>query len=178
MPRRRAVRRRRRTRRSSTAGGDKKPQFLNTAISCASTTTWATTLGEVPLLNILSGGTKVLEILKVLVSRISGSNIGTFAIGSRSLSQVTTTTYPNNTTAYATDRVWLLTGQWPAGDNYREYDLTDQNGNGQLYPAQQIAVNMVGTSGEVYSFRFLYRIKNASMQEYVGIINQYVASSI
>jgi hypothetical protein len=177
MPRRPRARRRRRTKKTG-GTGDKKPQFLNTAVSATSTTTWATTLGEVPLLNILSGGTKVLEILKIFVSRVSGSNIASFCIGSRSLSGVTTTVYPNNSIAYATDRVWLLTGQWPAAENYREYDLTDENGNGQLYPAQQIAVNLTGGASEVYSFRFLYRIKNASMPEYIGIINQYVASTI
>jgi hypothetical protein len=174
MPRRRRVTRKRRTRKSGTTG-DRKPQYLTGTVSCAGTAVYATTILEVPLLNILSGGTKVLEILKIELNRTSGSNQVQIALGSRALSGVSTTTYPY--TNVGADRVWFANTIINAGANSFTFDLTDEAGNGQLYPAQQVAFNILGTATEQFQVRLLYRIKNASMSEYVGVINQYVASN-
>lgn len=175
MPRRRRTTRKRRTRRSGTTG-DKKPQFLNVvSIATPGNNVWYSTLGEIPLLNILSGGTKVIELLKIQITKVGGNSILNYAIGSRNL----------NNTAFGTfsvaqshlDKAFVVTGLLNTTELYREIDLTDENGNGQLYPAQQIFVNIgQSTNGDYVKVSFLYRIKNASMSEYIGIINQYVVT--
>lgn len=174
MPRRRATRRKRRTRKSS-GGGDKKPQFLNATGNFASTTNWATTIAEIPLLNILTGGTKVIEVLKVQISKYQGTSTLHYAIGSRNLNSVSLGTYSIESSF--TDKAFMIAGQMGSSEAYREIDLTDENGNGQLYPAQQFFINGVaGSANQGFKFSFLYRIKNASMMEYIGIINQYVVT--
>lgn len=174
MARRRATRKRRRR-----VGGtsDKKPQFLNVTVGNNSTSTWTSTIGEVPLLNILNGGTKVLEILKIYMNRIGGSNASFMCFGSRNLQGVTQASY--TAALMAQDKAFIAAMQTSGTENYREIDLTDENGNGQLYPAQQIFTNVANGAGtaDFWKISFLYRIKNATMQEYVGIINQYVVTN-
>lgn len=177
MPRRRASRRKR-SRRTARGGGDKKPQYLNATLSVPASGTWSSTIAEVPLLNILTGGTKVLEILKVHVNRYGGStNTAQVAIGSKNLNGASSGTYTfQNATA---DRAFMVTLAMNGTNLYYDLDLTDENGNGMLYPAQQFYVNAnVSTNGDGMKVSILYRIKNATLQEYVGIINQYVVTQV
>lgn len=174
MPRRRAVRRRRRTRK--TTGGDKQPQYVFGNTTGLGVNTYASTILEVPLLNILTGGTKVLEILKIDIQRMSGSGQALFAIGSRNLNNVATSTYAYS--SVGNDRSFFANTIINSGNNTYSFDLTDEAGRGQLYPAQQVLVNMLATAGEIWQTRILYRIRNATMPEYVGIINQYVVTNL
>lgn len=175
MPRRRRATRKRRTRRSGTTG-DKKPQFLNVVSGATpGNNVWYSSLAEAPLLNILTGGTKVIELLKIQINKIGAASLMNFAIGSRNLNN---TNFASFSVAQShIDKAFVVTTQMATTENYREIDLTDENGNGQLYPAQQIYVNIgQANQGDYVKVSFLYRIKNASMSEYIGIINQYVVT--
>lgn len=173
MPRRRTTKRRRRTRKSG-ATGDRKPQYLTGNVTTSGAGFYASTLMEIPLLNILTGGTKVIELLKLDIQRMSGANQASFAFGARNLNGISTSTYPY--TNAALDKAFFANCIINAGNNNYSFDFTDEAGNGQLYPAQQIFATANGSGPENWQVRILYRIKNASLAEYVGIINQYVVT--
>jgi len=176
MARRRVARTRRRRRRTGSSSGDRKPQFVWGTITAASSVNWQSTLVQIPLLNILTGGTKVLEILKVTVARLSGSNLNNFALGAKNYQGFSNTTY--TPTIAAQDKGFFTCFVLGGTENVREFDLTDDAGNGMLYPAQVVYVNnSCSTSGDTFQIKFLYRIKNATLPEYVGVINQYTITS-
>lgn len=175
MPRARRTRKRRTRKSGSSSTGDKKPQWVSGTVANGTTTTsWVSSIVEIPLINILTGGTKVLEILKIQINRVTGNNTKILGLGSRNLSGVTTDSYPALNAAR--DKSFFQYGVITAENNW-EWDLTDENGNGMLYPAQQIYLNMsCDTAANAIKVSFLYRIKNATMPEYVGIINQFIVT--
>lgn len=183
--RKRRVASKKRKRRASSGaslGMDKYPEELQAVITAASITSWASTLIQVPLLNLpeRAGKARVLEFVKIQTNDAiqSGSNAPVvWTMGSVNYGNgQTTTTVP--VSQALSDRRNFINGRAAASVD-EMIELTDQAGNGLLYPAQSIYINAVGsTATGAVNFRIFYRIKYVGLNEYIGIMNQYLVTVV
>jgi hypothetical protein len=161
---------------------DKYPEELIAQATAGGAVNWVSTLVQVPLLNLpeKAGKARVLEFIKIQTNDAvqAGSNSAiVWTIGSVNYGNgQTVTTVPVNQAM--TDRRNFISGRAAIGiDEYAE--LTDQAGNGMLYPAQSVYINVVGASGTgAVTFRLFYRIKYVALAEYIGIMNQYLVTIV
>lgn len=144
----------------------------------ANNTHWASSRLEVPLLNLpnTGGQAKSIELISVDVTHVGNTHDDiVYAIGALNLSGVQLTEY--SIAAAFVDKRIALCGRTGTSATILE-DLTDDNGNGILYPAQSLYVNIHSTANaaRTMNFRIMYRIVSTNMTEYVGIMNQYVVT--
>lgn len=181
---RRVASKKRKRRASGTqVGNDKYPEELVAQVASAGNTNWVSSLVQVPLLNLpeRAGKARVIEFIKVATN--DGTQAGSGAIAVWAIGSVnygngqTTTTVPTNQAM--TDRRNFISGRAAIGVD-EMVELTDQAGNGMLYPAQSIYINVVGATASASStvFRLFYRIKYVSLAEYIGIMNQYLVTVV
>lgn len=167
--------------------GDKKPQTLTIRWSTDAANVWKATLAEIPLLGIMQGTTRVIEVLKVRSEMLVGPFTERMAISMGSASyggQSSLSPGLGGLDNVGLDRrnFYFDLFQWNAmGEGSRTTDFSDANGNGMLYPAQAFIVNAAQTSGAVLAsvgaMYITYRIKTASLEEYIGIINQFTVTT-
>lgn len=165
-----------------TKGKDLYPETLTLQVSnTASTTAWATAIGEFPIINVgLGGGTgssaRVVEILKVIVTAVGfGGSSGNTAIVLSGFNLTGKTTTDKQLSAAMTDERTITYGvlqpTWPQ----QEIDLTDDKGHGVLYPATSVFMNIIAQAAVVSTVtcELLYRFRTVGLNEYLGIVNQY-----
>jgi len=156
--------------------GDVNPQFMNinatiTAGSVVTTTT------PIPIQRLQqSGRAQVMEVLKVI---FDNSLFNTLEADSAALARVTTKNFattavtPNEPTCFAYMNNWYKITTSGAVEFIGPYvlDLTDGAGHGFLVATDNIFVqtNSVNVTGSL-SVKILYRWKNVSTTEYVGIV--------
>jgi len=160
-------------------GGDKYPQEIIFNTPASSNTTWVSVGVEIPLLN-LPGATantaRVIEILEIeyipLVSAVSPSFA---AVSSVDYGGQTVSNFPVSSVAQDIRNVSFrncpILG---AADTNIVDDLTVKD-KGVLFPGPTIFVNLPsGATGNSFNIRIMYRVKNVSNIEYIGLVNQYL----
>jgi len=158
--------------------GDVNPQYmhLNAVQSAADTTT--TTSFQIPIQRLQNTGrAQVMEVLKVfwfLPNLVDTADSNVNAILTTSSSGVTATSYANTRVIDMAAGVTLFNAASSFHfDPMVIHDLTDGAGHGMLVGSDnlyiQIASVASGVANNVYC-KILYRWKDVSIQEYVGIV--------
>lgn len=178
--------------------GDVNPQWLVLQISPANTTSGAVTEKQyqLPVQRLQTRGlAQVMEILKIEAmdseNEIDGNSIQTVRLVLASRSQGSSTTSvsagnlssvgaPGVITSFLKDINWVTggAGTWIV-PHYDSKDLTDTAGHGFLVGSDSLYLQLwrygpvtSPSTSEVYTVRILYRQKNVSMAEYVGMVQQ------
>lgn len=167
--------------------GDVSPQWMSFSATQSAADTTTTTTQAIPVQRMpLGGRAQVLELLKVQVKRpdpvsiaAAGESADFYRLFLSTSSFGTTATNFAEPRVFAADEMQLL-GAFTAGGTYGaynaligEYDVTDGAGHGVLIATDNIYAQTVsaGTgSANVWRIKLLYRWKNVSLQEYIGIV--------
>lgn len=161
--------------------GDVNPQFMNLALTESAANTFTQTEFPIPVLRGVIGRDKyqVMEVLKVEFFNGGFSTID-IVVGHLQLttSSKTARVFGNDpdVIAYSVIDVDFLTGGSQAVDTQpKTWDLTDGAGHGIIVASQSIFLACQGTgqvAATVNFCRVLYRFKNISVQEFVGLAIQ------
>lgn len=168
--------------------GDVSPQWMSFNASQSGADTSTTTTQAIPVQrNPRGGGAQVMEVLKVM---FTSTGVPACASATEALDSIdcflSTTSFGTTATTWSEPRVFAGDGiasrcAFTAAGTYfaimpssiRQYDYTDGAGHGILIATDNIfaQVNSVGTGAtNVYRVKILYRWKNVSLQEYIGIV--------
>jgi hypothetical protein len=183
------MKRRRTTDGSLTGGtGDVNPQLFSGFAATTVADTPHTTAFITPISRLPKSGGKatVMEVLKVytwIAPLATGAaaetiQVYTAAFGTKDYGN-TTNAYADNPTLFAYHQ-YQLNGAFTAATCYKmslkmplTMDLTDNQGHGILVASDYIYIQVdtagIGQTVNVY-FKILYRFKNVSLTEYVGIV--------
>lgn len=158
---------------------DRFPQTLEAIVTTGASANWTSTSVEVPLLNLGNAGLpNALEILRVEFDQTNTAAIDMFvAVGSYNANSLTTTQYPYST--MLTDKRYVA--KFRTGNTgHAELNLTDNNGFGILYPGQELYINVSSLTAAVSTqvIRVFYRIHKSTLEEYLGIVNQYIVTQL
>ena len=167
--------------------GDVSPQWMSFVATQSAADTTTTITQAIPVQRQNNRGlAQVLEVLKVLFERpslVAGASATEandfFAITLSTSSFGTTATTLAEPRVFAGDSLQAQFAFTAAGTYYMEhprvvmYDLTDGAGHGVLVATDNIyaQVSSVTTGAtNTYRIKILYRWKNVSLQEYIGIV--------
>lgn len=167
--------------------GDVNPQYFTlpqNTLSAANTYTEGTIPTPIPRNRISGGKATVMEILKVYFN-LPESDSNNAAAGSVIIAQCQLTTRSlaamaqNNPAVFAHCEK-LMRGAFTAAGTYGTayldpwvWDCTDSAGHGVLIATDNIffGANTVGfTAAQAFNARLLYRMKNVTVEEYIGIV--------
>lgn len=154
-------------------------QTMIAQVTTGANTNWVSGIVEVPLLNLgVSGMPNVLEICKVEMLQTQTAAVDlVLALGSYDLGGTPLTNIPYSVSSLDKRFVtWQRSGAFGAV----AFDLTDENGKGLLYPGQQLfaSVSSVPGTAATVAIKIYYRIRKSNLQEYLGIINQYIVTQL
>lgn len=167
--------------------GDVNPQWLSFTVTQSAADTTTTATQTIPVQRLPTGGrAQVLELLRVIIARPTGQAIAS-ATEAADVWQLYLSTASFGTTAtnFAEPRVFAsdeyeLRGAFTAAGTYgfpldrkREIDCTDGDGHGIIIATDQIYAQGVSSgtgAANVWRVKMLYRWKNVSLQEYIGVV--------
>lgn len=176
---------RRRTNYSLTGGtGDVNPQFMNMFIQQSAADTLTQLAQPIPVQRLQNAGrAQVMEVLKVFINSTPISTSATAAISHSirvTLGTKSGVASVNDPTIFAYQEKSNINAFTAAGTGLLNkdvgpfiVDLTDGAGHGFLVGSDQIYVNIQSTATgqtNAVSVKILYRWKDVSIQEYVGIV--------
>ena len=167
--------------------GDVSPQWMSFVATQSAADTTTTTTQAIPVQRQNNRGlAQVLEVLKVYVERpaiVSGASAteasDSYAVLLSTTSFGTTATTTSEPRVFMADTFQAQFAFTAAGTYYVIhprtiiYDITDGAGHGVLIATDNIFAQVVtSTTGATNSYRIkiLYRWKNVSLQEYIGIV--------
>lgn len=112
-----------------------------------------------------------IEIYKVQVDQVTGNNGAFLVIGTKSYTGTTTSVL-----TVSADRTTVFSCSIPTGITSQIFDLTDDQGNGPMLPADRLTWSVKNSSATAQSFvvRFFYRLKKVSDKDMITMLNQYV----
>lgn len=167
--------------------GDVNPQYWtlpSNTMSAANTFTEGTIPTPIPRVRVAGGKATVMEILKVFIN-LPEADANNGAGGSNIFAQAQLSTKSLSGMSFANPAVFAyaeknMRGAFTAAGTYgtvthdpQERDLTDGAGHGLLIATDNIYFGM-NTSGFTAagssSIKILYRMKNVSVEEYIGIV--------
>ena len=177
-----------RGRESLTGGtGDVSPQFMTFGGTQTAADTTTTVTQQVPIQRLPTGQrAQVMEVLKILW--LPGNTAAAASVGEASdyiQGFLSTSSFGTTATSWQEPRVFggvslFSRFAFTAGGTYYvglsgivEQDLTDGAGHGVLIATDNIFLQIVsGNTGaaNVIAVKILYRWKNVSLQEYIGIV--------
>lgn len=179
-------------RRSSYAGsltggsGDVNPQFMNIAVTQSAADTYTQLTTPIPIQRLQnSGRAQVMEVLKVFAETSQLSTVGAAATQHRISLQLTTKSFaaevalsePTCFFRYQKENINSFTaaGTGLLNIEFEPYvaDFTDGAGHGILIASDNIflGINSLATGNQnLAAVKILYRWKDVSIQEYVGIV--------
>jgi len=168
--------------------GDVSPQFLSFRATQSAADTTTTTTQAIPTQRLPDQGkAQVMEVLKIF---FIGTNLPTIASATETQDQISvflsTTSFGTTNTTFQESRVFAgfinsQRGAFTAAGTYamtqtpypHVIDTSDGAGHGVLIATDNIfaQVQSVGTGAtNVADLKLLYRWKNVSLQEYIGIV--------
>lgn len=168
--------------------GDVSPQWLTFSATQSGADTTTTTTQAIPVQRLPTGGkAQVMEVLKVAFTHTS---LPAFAsateVQDSSQCTLSTTSFGTTTQGFTDPRVFAFSfisqrGAFTAAGTYGMtqvsmpvvYDLSDGAGHGILIATDNIFAQVSSvTTGATNScgIKILYRWKNVSLQEYIGIV--------
>lgn len=167
--------------------GDVSPQWMTFAATQSAADTTTTTTQTIPVQRLPHGEmAQVMEVLKVYIERPQVVAIASATEASDNYNIfLSTTSFGTTATTFREPRVFaadmhVILGAFTAAGTYGLdsvrtvlYDLTDGAGHGVLIATDNIFAQVVtsGTSAaNTYGIKLLYRWKNVSLQEYIGIV--------
>lgn len=166
--------------------GDVSPQLLTMAISMSAANTFTENTIPLPVNRFRQGGKKVIviEMLKTYwdISELDANNAaGGNVLGSfvqiATASQTTVSTAATQVVAYAKKNyrgAFTAAGTFQVVDHEPiEVDHTDGAGHGILLAVDQIFLGMLTsgfTAAGTATCKMLYRFKQISVEEYIGIV--------
>lgn len=167
--------------------GDVSPQWLSFAATQSAADTTTTTTQTIPVQRLPHGDrAQVMEVLKMVVQRPTpqviaavGESLDTYLLLLSTTSFGTTATTFSEPRVFAGDQ-FAVHGAFTAAGTYyattegiESYDLTDGAGHGVLIATDNLfAQAQSAGSGATNTWRIklLYRWKNISLSEYIGIV--------
>lgn len=166
--------------------GDVNPQFMNLTATQSAADTYTQVTFPIPIQRLQnSGRAQVMEILKIFAESSALTAVAAGATNHRISVQMTTKSFAAEVTLseptcffrYQKDNINAFTAAGTGG-LYQEFepniqDLTDGAGHGMLVASDNIflAVSSLATgSANRVDIKILYRWKDVSIQEYVGIV--------
>lgn len=171
---------RRITRESLTGGtGDVNPQFLSFSATQSAADTTTTTQIALPIQRLPTGGSayaQVMEVLKVFYMVSTLAEVDSFVLCSLTTKNQGTTTVafsdPTVFSAYQHENKLTTSGTFFEVTPI-VFDLTDGAGHGVIIATDNIFAQVASTTTSLvntFRVKILYRFKNVSIQEYVGIV--------
>lgn len=166
--------------------GDYNPQTYSISVLQTAIDTTTTASFPTPIPRFGTGGSTtspVMEVLKVffVVDDLAALSQQTTYIGSLSTSDITAPgTFGVNLIAdprvfafFSLDGIYLTAAGFATASRVFEFDLTDGSGRGLLVATDNIFFhNFTSGTGRANNMiaKILYRMKNVTLQEYVGIV--------
>lgn len=157
--------------------GDVNPQFMHLTASQSGNDATTTTAFPIPIQRLQnSGRAQVMEILKVYWYLLSGveTDMSLIAYLTTSSSGTSATNYGNTRVIDGVDNRKFITTSGTFMESMPiNHDLTDGAGHGMLVATDSVFIQVAsaGTSAtNVVYCKILYRWKDVSTTEYVGIV--------
>lgn len=167
--------------------GDVSPQWMSFTVTQSAADTTTTATQAVPVQRLPTGArAQVMEVLRVDIKRPTVVTIAsaTEAVDSYQLF-LSTTSFGTTATTFSEPRVFAadefqINGAFTAAGTYglyadlhKQLDLTDGAGHGVLVATDNIFAQGVSSgtgAANVWRVKILYRWKNVSLSEYIGIV--------
>lgn len=159
---------------------DINPQFLNIHVNESAANTWTTQEASTPVFKQISKDTAlVMEILKIYFHQVNVGEQGANDQHNMVICDRDLASYPDPDNAAVI--AWYRQSSHVATSGAhsiefpKEVDLTDGNGNGVLYGRQKIYLGIKGNSQASAlegGVKILYRLKEVSASELIGIIQE------
>lgn len=169
-----------RTRESLTGGtGDVNPQFLTFAAAQSAADTTTTTQVTLPIQRLPQGGSayaQVMELLKVFIAFGAQPEVDSsisIYLSTKNFGTTGTNFSEPSVFAGVLKQLYLTTSGTFSDTTPVSYDVTDGAGHGVIIATDSIYAQVASATTSIANtvrVKLLYRFKNISIQEYVGIV--------